>query len=173
MCLRHQSISDPSGVLVDGVTFHRHLGFLAQADTLEASWRFDDAESGFQEAMWAVGTVLGGQQLQVFKSLGRASHGINKTLAIRHGMKVYVTVVGINGAGLAIKLQPAPLIVDFTAPKMGRVVVTNNKTSKIDPNFVFLSGNIIQASWEGTEDIESAIDYCEWAIGQLIDVLSY
>lgn len=170
MCLRHASFPEPAAEESHGLTLHP--AFLAQGDSLEASWRFSDPESGVHETMWAVGTVRGGQQLQVFTSVGRATHGTNRNLEIRHGMKLFVTVVGMNGAGLATKLQPAPLVVDFTPPEMGNVIVAS-EISKLDAGYRFLSGNVIRTSWRGTDDKESGIDYCEWGIGLQLQFSKY
>jgi hypothetical protein len=138
--------------------------YLGPYGAVEATWRVVDPQSGVKEALWAIGTVQGGQQLQTFQSVGMASHAVNRDVDVRHGTEVFVTIVAINNAGLASKFQLAPLLVDFTPPEIAPILI-EKKVSRFDVNFLYLSGSIVTASWNGTSDAESGIDYCKWGIG--------
>ena len=146
--------------------------YLGPYDAVEATWRVVDAQSGLKESLWAIGTVKGGQQLQTLQSVGLASHAVNQDADIRHGTEVFLTILAVNNAGLASTLQPAPLLVDFTPPEIAAIVVENN-VSRFDRNAFYLSNTIVTASWNGTADAESGIDYCEWGIGNVLNVLLY
>ena len=167
MCIKqtfHKSPNDAEAV-PRSITLNRDL--LGPYDLVEAAWRAVDAESGIKEYLWAIGTVRGGQQLQTFQSIGLGNHVINRNVSPRHGINVFITIVAINNAGLSSTLHAEPLLVDFTPPEISEIVVERS-ISKFDLNVEYLSSRIVTASWNGTRDTESGIDYCQWAIGNIM-----
>jgi hypothetical protein len=138
--------------------------YLRPYGAVEASWKVVDRQSGVKESLWAMGTVQEGQQLQTFKSVGMASYAVNRDVDVRHGTEVFITILAINNAGFASKLQLAPLLVDFTPPEIAPILIKKN-VSRFDVNVLYLSDGIVTASWNGTADAESGIDYCKWGIG--------
>ena len=71
--------------------------------TIYASWKFVDVESDIVDYSWAIGSTLGGTELQDFVSVGTQTYGINRNLAgqLSHNGVYYVMVEATNGAGLS------------------------------------------------------------------------
>ena len=164
MCLQHSQSSDVN-MKSTGLNATVTRQYLGPFDSVQTKWRTQDPQSGIKESLWAIGTVKGGQQLQTFRSVGLASHAANQDVDLHHGMEVFLTIVAINNVGLASILQPAPILVDFTPPEIAEIVVESS-TSRFDTSVLYLRSTTVTASWNGTADAESGIDYCEWGIGK-------
>lgn len=105
----------------------------AQLDTttLSANWYgFGDLQSGISQYEWAIGTSIGGQELQPFTSVGLATSASRSGLSLSNGTTYYITVRATNGfAGTS------------TATSNG-VTVTNQSTrlAFITPQRTFTAG---------------------------------
>lgn len=109
-----------------------------------------------------LGTVPGGTQLQGFKSVGTYNHGIKSDLSLNHNSTIYVTVVATNLAGVSTKVGFTPIVVDMTPP----VISALNDGPGEDRDYQ--TSYTIEANWNFADN-ESSIDYCNWAIGKLIN----
>ena len=152
--------SDPS--------VHAGPAFQASFDTIAAQWNVDDEESGIAEFQWAIGTIVGGEQLQTYTSVGRNTHASTSQLVLAQGMKVYVTVLAKNGAGVSTTLSSsAAVTIDQTPPTIGDVS---------DGGPYQFVGNSISARWADAADEESGIAWCEYAVGKMpgaVDVVGF
>ncbi|XP_052081925.1 uncharacterized protein LOC127719726 isoform X2 [Mytilus californianus] len=69
--------------------------------TIKSFWRCFDEESDVVENWWAIGTTVGGHELQEFESIGTNQFAINSTFEgiLEHNTTYYVSLICENGAG--------------------------------------------------------------------------
>ncbi|KAK3612517.1 hypothetical protein CHS0354_024489 [Potamilus streckersoni] len=135
-----------------------HAVFVHDWTSVHASWDFVDPDSPIVDYSWAIGYVVGGSQLQDFRSVGLRTFAFNSSLKLKHNSKVHVTVVATNAAGLKSVSYSEPIIVDLTPPVLE--VINDGKGLDID----FQDTSVIIANWD-VNDPESGIKECKWAIG--------
>ncbi|XP_046559286.1 uncharacterized protein LOC124268355 [Haliotis rubra] len=128
--------------------------------SVHVSWHFDDGESPIVEYTMAAGTVLGGTQVQGFKSVGRHAHGTLSGLRLSHKQKLFLTITARNAAGLTTVSRPDPITVDMTPPVFSHI----NDGDGIDIDYQALGD--VYVNW-AVEDAESSILRCTWAIGRI------
>ncbi|CAG2187681.1 unnamed protein product [Mytilus edulis] len=77
------------------------VNYQASRDTIKAFWRCYDDESQVADTLWAIGSTVGGEELQEFQSVGRKMIAENKTFdgILQHNTTYYVSVRCINGGG--------------------------------------------------------------------------
>ncbi|VDI51286.1 Hypothetical predicted protein [Mytilus galloprovincialis] len=73
--------------------------------TIKAFWRCFDEESDIVENWWAIGTTVGGQELQEFESIGTNQTAINSTFEgiLEQNGIYYVSLICENGAGQTLR----------------------------------------------------------------------
>ncbi len=131
---------------------------------VQASWMMQDADSGMREYWWAVGTVPGGSQLLPFTSTGTSPAAESYGLRLHHGMRVYVSVTGRNGAGRTTTVVSDPIIIDHTPPVSGTVLDLDGLVSGVDA--IVTESAVLRASWTGFADAESGLQWCDVAFGR-------
>jgi len=123
-----------------------------------------DADSGMREYWWAVGTVPGGSQLLPFTSTGTSPAAESYGLRLHHGMRVYVSVTGRNGAGRTTTVVSDPIFIDHTPPVSGTVLDLDGLVSGVDA--IVTESAVLRASWTGFADAESGLQWCDVAFGR-------
>lgn len=132
---------------------------------IQAWWTLFDSESAIIEYYWAIGTVPGGAQLMPFTSTGAVASGDAYDLQLHHGMSVYVTVVGLNTAGLSDKAVSNAIAIDHTPPVfVGGVLDLNSAGATVDADLT--SSSTLRASWAGVMDAESGLQWCDVGFGR-------
>ncbi|CAG2210833.1 unnamed protein product [Mytilus edulis] len=73
--------------------------------TIKAFWRCYDEESDIVENLWAIGTTVGGQELQEFESVETNQTAINMTFEgiLQHNTSYFVSLICENGAGHVVR----------------------------------------------------------------------
>ncbi|MEE9168108.1 MAG: Ig-like domain-containing protein [Candidatus Neomarinimicrobiota bacterium] len=72
----------------------------ASTTTVEANWSgFNDAGSGIASYEWAIGTTLGGTDVQNWTEVGNVTMASNSTLSLTDGTTCYVSVRAKDAAG--------------------------------------------------------------------------
>ncbi|KAL4221421.1 hypothetical protein ACF0H5_019679 [Mactra antiquata] len=137
-----------------------HTVFVHDWSSIHAHWNFVDHESEIVEYYWAIGTVLGGTQLQGFVSVGRRTFASHSSLNLVHDSTVYVTVVAVNAAGLKTVSYSDPVIIDLTPP----VFVYIHDGNDYDEDDDYQKSLLIGTNWFVT-DPESGIVECSRALG--------
>jgi len=156
---RLDTTSPVAGVVLDGVS--ADISFQSSTATVQANWSgFSDLESGVAGYEWAIGTTVGGTQVQGFVPVGLSTNATNSSLSLTSGVTYYVTVRATNGVGLQTVATSNGVLVDATAPAAGGV--RDGPGADID---VQTSTTTIEANWSGFSDPQSGIVQYEWAIG--------
>ncbi|KAL3843250.1 hypothetical protein ACJMK2_021192 [Sinanodonta woodiana] len=135
-----------------------HTVYVHDWTSVHASWNFVDPDSPIVDYSWAIGYIVGGSQLQDFRSVGLRTFAFNSSLKLKHNSRVHVTVVATNAVGLKTVSYSEPIIVDLTPPVLE--VINDGKGPDID----FQDTSIIIANWD-VNDPESGIKECKWSIG--------
>ncbi|CAC5392346.1 unnamed protein product [Mytilus coruscus] len=75
--------------------------YQASSDTIKAFWYCYDDESLIKDNLWAIGTTVGGDEIQSFTSLGVRQIGINSSLerVLQSNQTYYLSIICQNGAG--------------------------------------------------------------------------
>lgn len=128
---------------------------------LSALWDVVDAVSGIREYWWAIGTVPGGEQLQLYQSTGPTAAATSRELRLAHGQEVHVTVVAWSNAGTQLQVHSGPYWVDLTPPPSVGAVWDGTGEVDID----YQDSRVVGVNWSGFVDRESGLDQCSWAIG--------
>ena len=131
---------------------------------IQAWWNMIDPESGVKDYQWAIGTVPGGTQLRPFTPTGTLASGDAYDLLLHHNMRVYVTVLGQNWAGLTAKMVSNPLIIDWTPPILTSPVLDLNGIN-IGVDSDLTESLSLSASWFGFVDPESGLQWCRLGFG--------
>ena len=87
--------------------------------TLSANWAslFADPQSGIVRYEWAIGTTVGGVNVQAYTDVGDATTASNSSLSLTPGSTYYISVRSTNGAGA-----------QSTATTNGITVINNVRT---------------------------------------------
>lgn len=161
-------------VLVERVSLvHMGKPFQNSQSHVQAWWSMDDAESGLQEYLWAVGTKPGGTQLMAFTSTGTLPSGDAYGLLLHHNMRVYVTVVARNRVGLVSTISSTPLVIDHTPPVVSAVLDLDGLIDGVDA--AVTEAAVLRASWD-FNDAESGLQWCDVGFGHqpgLVDVAAF
>jgi len=109
--------------------------YQGNSHTIAARWLFEDLQSGVTEYLWGIGTSIYGEEIQQLSSVGLETSAIKSDLTLFENATYFVTVVAINGAGLAsnatgvgityVDSQLNPLeLVDFVQLDFSEIVLT-------------------------------------------------
>ena len=136
--------------------------FGSSPQRIAVNWDIRDAESGISKYWFAVGTVEGGEQLQRYTSVGRATFAITSSLRLQHNWNVYISVISWNDAAKERVVYSRPFLADFSHPQAGAVFDGETDGSDVD----YQSTTVVSANWKTFLDSESGIAECKWAIGK-------
>ena len=122
-------VTSPSADLVrDGVSLSTDVEYQSSTTVVEAVWSpFEDHESGISEYRWGLGTMPDDVSIVKFTSTGKDTTGRARNVTLSHGVRYYVTVEAINGAGMTSHGWSSGFTVDVTPPEITEV----NKALKI------------------------------------------
>jgi hypothetical protein len=149
-----------AGTVADG-SFAPDIDFQASTTTIEANWSgFADLQSGITGYEWAIGTSVGGTDVQGFTSVGAATSASNGSLVLLDGQAYYVRVRATNGAGGTVVADSDGVLVDTSGPTAG--TVADGLGLDLDWQS---STSSLSANWTGFADAQSGITGYEWAIG--------
>ena len=131
------------------------------ATDCEVQWYIDDRESNIRFYEFMLGTTPGGSQLTRLANWGVQNTAYLFNLPVSHNNSVWATVWAENKAGLRTKFMSGPAVVDWTPPKVPTPIVSI---------FPVAAQFVIQATWNGAEDLETGIadNACSWSIGKSI-----
>ena len=120
-----------------------------------ASWgQMEDNQTGIVRYEWAVGTEVGGEQIQPFESIGLKTEGNCSACLLSSGATYYITVMAVNGAGLRTIISSNGILVDSTPPTRG--VVFDGSTVGDDIRFQS-DLTSLSCTWNNFTDAESHI----------------
>lgn len=161
MKLSYPDLTAPdAGVVNDGPG--EDIDYQSSTSAVSANWSgFFDWESGVKSYEWAVGTAPGRTDLSDFADAGPDLYGSATGLSLAPGSTFYVTVRGLNDAGLGSVASSDGVTVDVTPPLVG-MISDGDQATDID---VQASTSSLFASWAGFRDPESGISNYEWSIG--------
>ena len=127
-------------------------------DSLKASWKSRDPESGVFKTEFCVGTVAVGCQLKSMTELSWNSTDVTcDDCPLNHLGAYFVTVRVTNGAGLFTLTSTDEIKVDLTAPLLGDVIPVNEVTQCV-------SNCLLIANVTSFADDESGVKWCSYAI---------
>ncbi|KAK3099944.1 hypothetical protein FSP39_012240 [Pinctada imbricata] len=169
------SVDTATGIFLDHLTFElveksphsyngeqvtSHVVSVHEWGSIHSSWAFIEDVSQIMDYTWAIGYSQGGTQIQGFESVGRNNYAYNSSVVLVHNSYVYITVIASNNVGLRSVAYSNPILVDLTAPSFlgiydGRIIDVDRDS---------WTSNEVSVNWR-VEDLESGIDYCEWAVG--------
>ena len=151
-----------TGVPNDGLG--ADIDLQSSVTTISANWAgvFADAESGIAGYQWAIGTTVGGTNIQGYTSLGMLTSATNSSLSLISGTEYFVTVRATNGSGLQSTATSDGVMVDATPPTATGVP---NDGTGADIDYQS-STTTLSANWAGVfADAQSGVAGYEWAIG--------
>jgi len=157
-----------NGVIVDGtppsVTFVNDglgadLRYQTGTTALSGNWLFIDPETGVTKYEWALGTTVGGTDVQAFTDVGLLTSGTLGSLALSTHAAYFVTVRATNATGATTTASSNGLWIEATAPALGYVY------DGLGADVAYqASATALSANWRFI-DRESGISVYEWAIG--------
>ncbi|XP_076085326.1 uncharacterized protein LOC143056125 [Mytilus galloprovincialis] len=94
--------------------------------TIKAFWRCYDDESDVVENLWAIGTTVGGQDLQEFESVGTNQVAMNSTFEgiLEQNTTYYVSLICANGAGHVVSFNDTKGVIVLLEPPIDDVNTT-------------------------------------------------
>ena len=118
---------------------------------------FKEHESELWFFKWAIGTSKCGTQVHPLINIGltTSANTSGSELNLRPGVSYYVSVVARNRADLVSRACSSALLVDYTPPRAGSVVVTSRTGSE---KTYFAPQEHPHVNWFDFEDIESGIE---------------
>ncbi|XP_068693727.1 uncharacterized protein [Montipora foliosa] len=132
--------------------------WLVHGDSLKASWKSRDPESGVFKTEFCVGTVAVGCQLKSMTELPWNSTDLTcDDCPLNHLGAYFLTVRVTNGAGLFTLSSTEEIKVDLTAPLLGDVIPVNEVTQCV-------SNCLLIANVTSFADDESGVKWCSYAI---------
>ena len=118
---------------------------------IDSHWSdFSDPESGIVQYKWFLGTYAGGCEVASVLNLPPDSTLYScQQCVFLAGMRYYITVIAVNGAGLKMSNASDGFVVDLTEPNSG--VLSDPK---------WLTNDWLQFTWTGGDDYESGPPQC-------------
>ncbi|VDI54125.1 Hypothetical predicted protein [Mytilus galloprovincialis] len=100
--------------------------YQASSDTIKAYWYCYDDESLIKDNLWAIGTTVGGEEIQPYTSLGVRQIGINSSLegVMQSNQTYYVSIICQNGAGQITQWNDKTGVVALLEPPDVEVINT-------------------------------------------------
>ncbi|CAC5409205.1 unnamed protein product [Mytilus coruscus] len=128
--------------------------YQASSDTIKAYWYCYDDESLIKDNLWAIGTTVGGEEIQSFTSLGVRQIGINSSLegVLQSNQTYYVSIICQNGAGQITQWNDKTVCQNGT----GQITQWNDKTGVVallEPPDV----EVINTTVVGAEDFDQPV----------------
>ena len=118
---------------------------------IDSHWSdFSDPESGIVQYKWFLGTYAGGCEVASVLNLPPDSTSYScEQCVFLAGMRYYITVVAVNGAGLKMSNASDGFVVDLTEPNSG--ILSDAK---------WATNDWLQFTWTGGDDYESGPPQC-------------
>ncbi|RUS82965.1 hypothetical protein EGW08_009250, partial [Elysia chlorotica] len=113
--------------------------FYGSNTSMTAAWECTDPESNIVNYEWAIGTTVGGEEVQNYTSVGTLTEATNANLTglLDDGATYYVSMRCTNGAGLTSSHQDSTgIIITMTPPALPGVSVGLVSMSTISANTV-------------------------------------
>ena len=132
--------------------------YSSSASEVYVTWNdFEDHESELWYYKWAIGTSKCGTQVQPLINIGLATSAntSGSEWNLRPGVPYYVSVVARNRADLVSRACSLPLVLDYTPPRAGSIVVTSPTGSE---KIYFSDDEHPHVKWFGFEDKQSGIE---------------
>ncbi|KAJ7365969.1 hypothetical protein OS493_002708 [Desmophyllum pertusum] len=132
--------------------------WIGPTDTLHATWKSQDLESGIDKTEFCVGTLPVGCQIKsMTEKLPNSTDVTCSDCHLNHDGTYYLSIRVTNGAGLFTVIATNGTNVDLTAPSLADIVPQFYVTSCVT-NCTLVS-NIT-----GVQDDESGVRRCSYAI---------
>ncbi|KAK3083351.1 hypothetical protein FSP39_020593 [Pinctada imbricata] len=136
-----------------------HMVFLHEWSSIHGSWSFiSDGHVDIIDYSWAIGYVPYGTQLQDYTSTGLKQYGYNNNVTLVQNSSLYITVVATNSLGNRGIAVSERVFIDMTPPTISEV----NDGTGLDEDYSEITTVFVNYR---AEDLDSTIDFCEWAIG--------
>ncbi|KAJ7389335.1 hypothetical protein OS493_032191 [Desmophyllum pertusum] len=137
--------------------------WIGPTDSLHATWKSQDLESGIDKTEFCVGTLPVGCQIKsMTEKLPNSTDVTCSDCRLNHDGTYYLSIRVTNGAGLFTVIATNGTNVDLTAPSLGDIVPRFYVTSCVT-NCTLVS-NIT-----GVQDDESGVRRCSYAIRNSTD----
>ena len=115
-----------TGIVYDGNSLLIDVDYMPSNSSVRAVWNaFQDKESDIVKYKWGLGTSIGSNDVMTLTSVGRNTSGKTNSVTLISGLRYYVTVEAINGAGLKAQAWSDGFLVDDTAPELTVVSLLN------------------------------------------------
>nr|XP_006820035.1 PREDICTED: uncharacterized protein LOC102804825 [Saccoglossus kowalevskii] len=139
-------------------TSHMYINWMGFTDIEESGAQMSH-DSGIQRYEYALGSFLGGVDVQDFVDVGVTNWAVAHTLHLLQGQSYYATLKAIDFVGLSVKSISSAVIIDTSIP------IKTNVTIDVGGTYHH-STTSISAAWNMLfYDKESGVSYYEWAIG--------
>ena len=117
-------VTSPNGGLVhDGSSPLAEVDYQSSTTSVEVAWNpFEDQQSGIMEYHWGIGTTPDDTDVMNFITVGKMTSGKAGNLSLTHGVRYYVTVEAVNGAGMTSRGWSSGFVVDITPPGLTEVI---------------------------------------------------
>ena len=152
------------GRVIVGESSSDHKRFQSDIDSVVVKWEeFSDPETPVIQYEAALGTSPGNDNIVPFKSVGLRRKTSFKSLKLKHGWSYYVSIRGMNAAGLNVARSSPQVTIDTTAPLASNESITEGSGKEDIDNFS--NSTFLAAHWEGVRDSESGIVSSAYCIG--------
>ncbi len=158
------------GEIYDGFKNGEDIDYQQNRDQLSASWfKVEDPQSDIVTLSWCIGSVPGSCDQIQNTLIDVTSTKISTVLQqpAKNGNKYYVMLTAVNSGGLSTTMVSDGIIIDYTSPSPGMVVVGQNRSAGYIRN-----GDTIYAHWSGFEDTVSGISSYQFALCEQNNITS-
>jgi len=158
------------GQINAGVSRDATTQYQSDTKSISMTWPpFTDAESPIKEYWLTIGTTALDDDIVALHSVGLRTQVVYSGLSLLNETKYYITVYGVNAAGLNISAQGLPLFIDGTPPVAvdGSVMdgVGNDDWEYFNPN------EPVSGHWEKIYDPGSGISKSTYCLGRYMIML--
>ncbi|KAK3735006.1 hypothetical protein QZH41_010660, partial [Actinostola sp. cb2023] len=154
----------PQGPIVAGVSRDNSMQYQSDTTSVTAAWPpFKDPESPIKEYWMAIGRSHLDDAVVSLSNVGMATQISRSNLKLVDGTTYYLTVYGVNAAGLNSSVQGLPLRIDVTPPVASNGSVMDG-VGKDDWEY-FNPKDPVAGHWETISDPESGISKSRYCLG--------
>ena len=156
--------TSPRNVVVrDGNNPSTDIDYQSSSETVSFTWsQVTDPESGIALLHVGLGSSPGDNDIVPPTTISNVStsHSFSN-LRLEQNNVYYALVCATNGARLRTCVNSDGILIDTTSPKTGVVI-----HGAVQPGMMYQADDSkIIAHWYGFRDLQSSVDYFEWAIG--------
>ena len=164
-----KSVYWTNGVLVDStppVLKDLKLTFNPKTDSLQATWKVVDKESGLKTLSWGLGSTPDSTDVKNFTEVSTSTEHMSITsIPLKLGRTYFLSLSAVNKAGLLSTTASNGAVIDRTPPTVGIVTAHHVFPESYDRNKNYVTDASFVVSWTGFIDSESGVEQYSWAVG--------